>query len=191
MFSLFLALVACDNWAVIFTGSSDYGNYRHTADSFYQYYLLVEGGIPKDHIILMNYNDWSYARYNPFPGQIFRNLEHDPNVYPGGDSIDYKECQVTAKNFYNVLKGDTVNGRALQSNENDNVFVFFDDHGGDGVLGVPEPCGFDIYADELAEALQYMYDNKMYKKLFFPITACYAGSVARVLDGIPNLYIHY
>ncbi|OHT01174.1 Clan CD, family C13, asparaginyl endopeptidase-like cysteine peptidase [Tritrichomonas foetus] len=87
------------------------------------------------------------------------------------------------------MTGNTTNGPALKSNENDNVFVFFDDHGGDGILGVPELCGAYIYADELLEVFQYMYDNKMYKKLFSPITACYAGSVAKYLNDIPNLYI--
>ena len=40
MFALFASLALCDNWAVIFTGSNQFYNYRHTADSYYMYYLI-------------------------------------------------------------------------------------------------------------------------------------------------------
>ncbi|OHT01176.1 Legumain [Tritrichomonas foetus] len=189
MLSLFLAFAACENWAVIFTGSSGEYNYRHTADSFYQYKLLIEGGIPKDHIILMNFNDWPWSSANPFPGEIYRNLEHDPNIFPGNSSIDYMERKVTEDNLFNVLKGNSSSGPVIKSTENDNVFLFYDDHGGDGILGVPDFCGGYIFAYELVELFTYMHDNKLYKNLFFPITACYAGSTAKYLNDIPGLYI--
>jgi len=186
---LFASQVACDRWAVIYCGSRDFYNYRHTADSYYMHYLVrIENKLPKDRMILMCYDNIVDSPQNPFKGQIFRSLDHK-NIYPGKDEIAYSGAATTAKNFYNVLLGDTSAGRALQSTENDNVMVFFDNHGGDGILGVPEGCGPYIYAKDLKNVLQQMYEKKMYKNLFFPITACYSGSVAKVVDGVPKLYM--
>ena len=191
MLTLLCALASCDQWAVIFTGSRSFDNYRHTADSFYQYYLLKKGGLSEDHIILMNYDDLATSSLNPFQGQVFRNLDHNPNVYPGSDKIDYKGRDVNAENWYKVLKGDsTAGGKVLQSTSDDYVYIFFDDHGGDGILGVPDGCGPFIYADDLAKVVKEMKEKNMFKKCFFPVTACYAGSVFRVVGAdIQDVYI--
>ncbi|OHT04923.1 Legumain [Tritrichomonas foetus] len=185
----FISLALCENWAVIFTGSNTWSNYRHSADSFYQFKLLLEGGIPRDHIILMNYDDTARIKRNPFQNKIFRDLDHLYDIYPGQESMNYSQTDVNKENFLNVLKGNSTNGPALKSTIDDNVFIFYDNHGGSGILGVPDKCGDFIYADELIETFQYMSDHKMFKKLFFPITACYAGSVAMYLEDIPNMYI--
>ena len=188
--SFLLTAAICDNWAVIYTGSRSFGNYRHTADSFYQYHLLIQNGFDKEKIILMNYDDIVDSYSNKFKGHIYRTLTHVPDVYPGSANIDYTGKTVTAANFYKVLTGDaTAGGKVLKSTENDNVFVFFDDHGGNGILGVPEGCGGYIYANDLKKTFKTMADKKMFGKLFFPITACYAGSVAKYLDDIPNMYV--
>ena len=188
MFALFASLALCDNWAVIFTGSNQFYNYRHTADSYYMYYLINKvNDIPEDNIILMCYDDIVDSAENPFRGQIFRSLDH-LNIYPGKSALSYTGSKVTAANFYKVLTGDSSNGKALASTSEDNVMIFFDNHGGSGILGVPDGCGGYIYADDLQEALTTMYNNKLYKNCFFPITACYAGSVAKEIN-VDKLYI--
>lgn len=190
MLGLLAALASCENWAVIYTGARSFVNYRHTADSYYQYYLLLKGGIKKENIILMNYDDVVDSSQNKFKGSIFRNLAHDPNVYPGKENIDYLAGKVTADSFYKVLKGDsTAEGPVLKSTKNDYVYIFFDDHGGDGILGVPEGCGPYIYAKDLKAVLETMQSTGMFKKCFFPVTACYAGSVATYFEDIPDLYV--
>jgi legumain len=189
MLSLLASFARCDNWAVIYCGSNQFYNYRHTADSYYMYYLINQvNDIPSEKIILMCYDDIVDCASNPFKGQIFRSLDH-VNVYPGKDKIAYSGKATTAENFYKVLTGDNSAGPALQSTSNDNVMIFFDNHGGEGLLGVPDGCGDYIYADDLKSKLQTMYDKGLYKNCFFPITACYSGSVAKVLDGVPKLYI--
>ena len=191
MLSLFLAVVACDKWAVIFTGSRDWDNYRHSADSYYQYYLLRKANFPEDHIIFLNYDDIANHQNNPFKGQVFHYPDHQINSYPGSDKLDYTGNQVTADTWYKVLKGDpSAGGKVLKSTSDDYLFVFYDDHGGDGILGVPDGCGPFIYADDLAQVFKDMKNKGMFKKCFFPVTACYAGSVMRVVGAdITDLYI--
>ena len=188
MFALFASLALSANWAVIFTGSNEFYNYRHTADSYYMYYLInTVNDIPAENIILMCYDDIVDSSENPYKGQIFRSLDH-LNVYPGKSALSYTGSKVNADNFYRVLTGDTTNGPALASTSEDNLMIFYDNHGGSGILGVPDGCGKYIYADELNEALTTMYNKGLYKNCFFPITACYAGSVAEVIN-VPKLYI--
>lgn len=189
MLPLLASIARCDTWAVIFTGSNEFYNYRHTADSYYMYHLITEvNNLPKDKVILMCYDDIVNDAENPFKGQIFRSLDH-VNIYPGRSNIQYTGTKVNAANFYKVLTGDNSAGPALQSTKDDYVMVFFDNHGGDGILGVPDGCGDYIYADDLKRTFQTMYDKGLYKECFFPITACFAGSVAKVVAGVPKLYM--
>ena len=44
---------AGDNWAVIIASSCGYNNYRHQADSFHAYQILIEQGFEQENIILM------------------------------------------------------------------------------------------------------------------------------------------
>lgn len=80
-----------------------------------------------------------------------------------------------------MLLGDDSNGPALKSDSNSKVFIYYADHGGRGLLGVPEGNGSYIYANKLNSVLQEMYDNKMFKELTFYVEACESGSM------FPNL----
>ncbi|OHT01112.1 Legumain [Tritrichomonas foetus] len=188
---LFFALIShcfSDTWAVIFCGSNSYYNYRHTADVYNQYQLLIKGGINQSHIILMSYDDIVNSPENIYKGHIYRALDHGVDVYPGVENIDYIGNKVTAQNFFNVLTGNTTNGPALHSTAKDDVFVFYENHGGDQVLGVPDGCGDYIMANDLLQTLNVMHTKGMYKNLFFIISSCYAGSIAEVIQNIPNIY---
>jgi legumain len=53
---------------------------------------------------------------------------------------DYTGENVTAANLYAVLLGDKSNlsggsGKVLNSGPNDNVFIYYTDHGGPGIIG--------------------------------------------------------
>lgn len=113
---------------------------------------MMANGIARENIIHLAYDDVANARANPFPGQLFNKPTEagtpGVNVYDKTE-IDYSGADVTAQNFYNVLLGDDSNGPALKSDENSKVFVYYADHGGAGILGVPTGNGAYIYADQL------------------------------------------
>merc|ERR1719181_1808118 len=130
-----------DNWAVIIAGSNSYDNYRHQADACHAYQIAKKNGIPESNIIMLAYNDIAKDSHNPFPGQIFN--KPTPQGTPGVDvyagcKIDYEGSEVHADNFVKVLSGDTsASGPVLKSTADDHVFVYYADHGGPGILGVP------------------------------------------------------
>jgi legumain len=173
MFSLFLTGANSARWAVLYAGSNGFYNYRHQADICNMYVQLKNRGFDDKHIIQCQYDDIAQASSNPFKGQIFHTLEHI-NVYPGSSAIDYTGKTVTAQRFYDVLT-------ELPSTSQDYVYVYYDNHGGPGILGVPDGCGGYITSQKLAEAFDTMAANNKYKYLLFGIEACYAGSIGEAI----------
>lgn len=184
--SLGLAIVAADaaNYAVITAGSNGYSNYRHQADACHAYQVIRAKGIPAENIILMMYDDVASSLSNPFPGKLF-NKPSDGEGYDvyAGCEIDYRGEDVTPDNFIAVLTG-SASGKKLESTEEDNVFIYFVDHGAPGLIAFPSS---EMHATELQKVLQQMSDAKMFKKLVFYLETCESGSMFEDMN-IPNVY---
>ena len=176
-----------ENWAVLACGSSGYINYRHQADIFHVYHTLINRGFLKEHIILFAFDDIAYDKKNPFPGEVY-NRPNGPNVYEGV-IIDYRNNMVTPDNYLSVLKGDTKNGRlkkVLNSTKEDNIFLYFSDHGINGAMVFPD--NKFLYADELQETFEFMQQKNMYKNIIFYMESCYSGSMFTDLNLDLNIY---
>lgn len=182
-FGLLATYAQAENWAVLVAGSKGYTNYRHQADVCHSYAVVKSKGIPEENIILMMYNDVVNAGDNPFKGQLF-NQPDGPDVYATcGDHIDYTGDDVNPQNFLNVLTGQGT-GKVLKSTADDNVFVFFSDHGSPGLISFPSEA---MHKDDLQGALQTMSDTKMFNKLAIYIEACESGSMFEMMQ-IPGVY---
>jgi len=171
-----IAAQAAD-WAVIVAGSNTWGNYRHQSDACHAVQIVKAGGIPSSRIINMVYDDIASNPSNPFKGQVYNKPSTGAgvDVYKGCQ-IDYKGQQVTAANFLKVLVGDkSAPGPVLNSTSSDNVFVYFTDHGGVGIIAFP--AGPYLGVRDLQNALNTMYTKKTYNKLVFYLEACESGSM--------------
>ena len=166
--------VAGDKYAVLVAGSNGYSNYRHQADIAHAYTLLRKGGIPASNIITMMYDDVAHSLRNKHRGKLYNHPDGNGttpvDVYAALDGhIDYKRGQVTPKNFIKVLTADgSADGRVLASGPEDDVFVYFADHGGVGLLAFPQGLipGFGpvLHADELHTALQTMATKQKFRR---------------------------
>merc|ERR1712110_1150475 len=109
------------------------------------------------------------------------------DVY-SGCRISYSGKQVTGENFLKVLSGDTsAPGPVLKSTANDHVFVYYTDHGGVGILGVPEGAsGGYIHAADVNKAIETLHSKGGYKELLFYLEACESGSIFQNLLKAPN-----
>ena len=197
------SLASADNYAVIVVGSNTYMNYRHHADACHAYQILKAGGVPADNIVTMMYDDVASDKENPFKGKLFnkptKKGDAGVDVYRDGCAIDYTKKAVTAKLFLSVLEGDAKavqqelaaqgadgTGKVLNSGPNDNVFVNFVDHGGSGIIEMPN--GPLLKKKDLVASLQKMHDNKRYKKLVFYMEACNSGSMFKNLPTDINVF---
>ncbi|XP_077322869.1 legumain [Lithobates pipiens] len=177
------------HWVVLVAGSNDWYNYRHQADVCHAYQIVRKNGIPDEQIVVMMYDDIAHNKKNPTKGIII-NRFNGTDVYAGVIK-DYTKEFVTPKNFLAVLRGDAEavkgqgSGKVLRSGPNDHVFVYFADHGAPGLLSFPND---DLHVEELNKTIQYMYDNKMYKKMVLYIEACESGSMMNHLPNNINVY---
>jgi len=178
------------HWAVIMAGSNTYSNYRHQADACHAYQIAKKNGIPESNIIMLAYDDIAKSPRNPFPGKIFNKptARGTPGVdVYDGCKINYKGKEVTAENFLKVLSGDkSAPGPVLQSTAQDHVFVYYVDHGGPGILGVPTGAGGYIHAADINNAIETLQKKGGYKEFLFYLEACYSGSIFANLLKAPN-----
>jgi hypothetical protein len=178
--------VGADKWAILVAGSNGYWNYRHQADVCHAYQVLHRNGYPDNRIIVMMYDDIAYSKDNPIQGNVI-NRPGGPNLYPGVLK-DYTGDQVNPANFLNIIKGikSTNTTKVLESGPDDDVFVYFADHGGPGLIAFPNDY---LYAHELLDALKTMHDKHMYRTLLFYLEACESGSMFNgILDPGLNIY---
>ena len=137
---------------------------------------MRDGGIPAENIITMMYNDVPTDFWNPFPGELYNHPgDNPPNVYEGV-IIDYQGDDVSVENFLKVLVGDESTGKkVLKSTAEDNVFLFYSNHGAADILGMPT-AGY-LYSKDLLDAIQTMHEKQMYNKFVLYVEACYSGSM--------------
>ncbi|XP_027368995.1 vacuolar-processing enzyme-like isoform X2 [Abrus precatorius] len=124
------------------------------------------------------YDDIAFNEENPRPGVIINKPDGD-DVYEGVPK-DYTGEDVTADNFYAVLLGNKSaltggSGKVVESGPDDHIFVYYTDHGGPGVLGMP--AGPYLYASDLNEVLKKKHASGTYKSLVFYLEACESGSI--------------
>ena len=195
--SLVATVVHADHYAVLIAGSHGWHNYRHHADICHSYQIMLKQGIPAKNIIVMMYDDVADSFWNPYKGKLFNKptAEGTPGVdVYAGCVKDYTQNSVNAKNFLAVITGDkeTVSGqgtgRVLESTSNDRVFIYFADHGGVGLIAMPNPPY--LYKDKLHEALTTMSQKKMFKELVFYVEACESGSMFEGFDDLKEMNIY-
>ncbi|CAA7036848.1 unnamed protein product [Microthlaspi erraticum] len=177
-------------WAVLVAGSSGYWNYRHQADVCHAYQLLKKGGLKEENIVVFMYDDIAKNKENPRPGIII-NSPKGENVYNGVPK-DYTGDDVNVSNLFAVILGNKTalkggSGKVVDSGPNDHIFIYYSDHGGPGVLGMPTSPY--LYANDLNDVLKKKHASGTYKSLVFYLEACESGSIFEGLlpEGL-NIY---
>ncbi|XP_022737582.1 vacuolar-processing enzyme [Durio zibethinus] len=178
-------------WAVLVAGSAGYGNYRHQADVCHAYQLLRKGGLKEENIVVFMYDDIAMHELNPRPGVIINNPRgHD--VYAGVPK-DYTGEHVTAANLYAVLLGNKSalsggSGKVVDSKSNDRIFLYYSDHGGPGILGMPNPPY--LYAMDFLDVLKKKHAAGSYKEMVIYVEACESGSIFQgIMPKDLNIYV--
>ncbi|XP_048600455.1 vacuolar-processing enzyme delta-isozyme-like isoform X1 [Brassica napus] len=165
-------------WAVLVAGSKEYENYRHQADICHAYQILRKGGLKDENIIVFMFDDIALNPKNPKRGVII-NRPGGEDVYQGVPK-DYTGEAVNVENFLNVILGNESgvtggSGKVVKSGPNDNIFIYYADHGATGFMSMP--TGEALYAEDFIKVLERMHLLKRYKKMVIYIEACESGSM--------------
>ncbi|KMZ61502.1 Vacuolar processing enzyme 1 [Zostera marina] len=171
-------------WAVLVAGSSGFGNYRHQADVCHAYQILRSGGVKEENIIVFMYDDIATNPLNPRPGTLI-NHPDGGDVYAGVPK-DYTGESANVWNLYNVLLGNATgtsggSGKVVDSKPNDRIFLFYSDHGGPGVLGMP--AGPFLYAGDFVSVLRTKHQMGTYSEMLIYLEACESGSIFEGMIG--------
>lgn len=178
-------------WALLVAGSLGYENYRHQADVCHAYQLVKNGGLKDENIIVFMYDDIAHNKYNPRPGIII-NQPQGKDVYAGVPK-DYVGENANVNNLFAVLLGNKSaltggSGKVIESGPDDHIFIYYTDHGGPGVLGMPTSP--DLYANDLNDALKKKHAAKSYKSMVIYVEACESGSIFEgLLPENLNIYV--
>ncbi|TKY55414.1 Vacuolar-processing enzyme [Spatholobus suberectus] len=178
-------------WAVLVAGSSGYGNYRHQADVCHAYQLLIKGGLKEENIVVFMYDDIATNDLNPRPGVII-NHPQGQDVYAGVPK-DYTGESVTSENLFAVILGDKSkvkggSGKVINSKPEDRIFMYYSDHGGPGVLGMPNMPY--LYAMDFIDVLKKKHASGGYKEMVIYVEACESGSMFEgIMPKDLNIYV--
>ncbi|XP_054154776.1 legumain-like [Oppia nitens] len=170
------------SWAFLAAGGNGFSlDWSIQADVYHAFQVFKARGVPEENIIVMHLDNQANKKSNPKPGTVI-NVPGGPDVYHGVPK-HYTGLEVTAKNFLGVLRGDETlkqqGKKVLESGPEDNVFVYFMDHGGHQLVAFPH--GGYMYAKDLIATFKEMYANKKYQKLVFYLEACESGSMFNTL----------
>ncbi|KAL3746847.1 hypothetical protein ACJRO7_015745 [Eucalyptus globulus] len=165
-----LLLIMCSIYALCFH-----------ADVCHAYQLLKKGGLKDENIIIFMYDDIANNEENPQPGIVINNPNGD-DVYEGVPK-DYTGEDVNINNFFSIiLENKTAlirgSGKVVESGPDDTIFIYYTNHGGPGVLGMP--TSHFLYADHLIDVLKKKHVFGKYKSLvilIFYLRACESGSI--------------
>ncbi|KAL5244271.1 hypothetical protein ACI65C_011681 [Semiaphis heraclei] len=168
-----------NNWAVLVDTSRFWFNYRHVANVLSIYRSVKRLGIPDSQIILMVADDMACNPRNPSPATVFNNADQQLNVYGDDVEVDFRGYEVTVENFVRLLTGrlppDTPRSKQLLTDEGSNILIYLTGHGGDGFLKFQD--SEEVTSQELADALEQMWQKRRYHEIFFMIDTCQASSM--------------
>lgn len=168
-----------NNWAVLVDTSRFWFNYRHVANVLSIYRSVKRLGIPDSQIILMVADDMACNPRNPRPATVFNNANEQINVYGDDVEVDYRGYEVTVENFVRLLTGrlppGTPRSKRLMTDEGSNVLIYLTGHGGDGFLKFQD--SEEVTSQEMADALEQMWQKRRYNEIFFMIDTCQAASM--------------
>ena len=171
-----------ERWALLIAASKGWDNYRFQADVFSMYQILKQHGYDDDHIILICEDDVAYHAKNPEQG-VLRVSDDGENLYDAS-AIDYKLSDLAPNDIGDILQGFSSERlpKTINSDENDNVFIFWSSHGsssGTFDFGGEESISYEHFKTYLS--------SMPHRKLLFAVEACYSGGLGEYCEGLPGV----
>ncbi|MCQ2158154.1 MAG: ABC transporter substrate-binding protein, partial [Bacteroidales bacterium] len=166
-------------WALLIATSTGWENYRHQADVLNIYQQLKSAGYDDDHILLIMEDDLARNPANPQKGVLYSRMD-GVNIYKDV-KVDYHISDLQPVDFKDILLGrkSAHLPQVLESDADDNVFVFWSGHGGPGFLEFGDSY---ITRGSIDDCLDEMEKVGNYRQSIWFIEACYSGSVAKAAD---------
>ena len=194
--------VVSDYWAVVFSPSTTWSNYRHQADALAMYQLLRKHGYDDDHIILIVEDNLANDAHNVFPGQIF--VERSEGEGGSGALVneDLRKDAVVDYHFsdlqgpedlVDIMMGKTSDRltQVIHPTASSNVFFFWSGHGGnrEGPLWGNEDTSKYFGSQLISSTIAQMKQNGQYRRMMLAIETCFSGRWGEAITGTPDVLV--
>ncbi|MBQ3635222.1 MAG: hypothetical protein II951_06350 [Bacteroidales bacterium] len=169
-----------ENWALIVDGSTSFSDYRFQADVMSMYQMLKKHGYRDDHIIVIAEDNIAYNPDNSEQG-VIRTSKGGENVY-SREAIDYQLSELTPADLGDIMAGRKSERlpKVVETDEQDNVFVFWSGHGSPGALY------WGRKTISYGTMRKYLSDMR-HRKLLMAVEACYSGGLGEACEGLPGV----
>ncbi len=167
------------HWALLIATSTGWDNYRHQVDVLNIYQQLKSSGYDDEHIVLVMEDDLAYNSSNPQKGTLYSRMDK-VNVYKDV-KVDYHISQLKPDDVKDILLGNKSDRLpcVIESDQDDNIFVFWSGHGVQGFLRFGETL---FSKGNMESCLSAMDAEGNFRQALWFIETCYSGSVAKTAD---------
>uniref|UniRef100_A0AC35TIR8 GPI-anchor transamidase n=1 Tax=Rhabditophanes sp. KR3021 TaxID=114890 RepID=A0AC35TIR8_9BILA len=177
-----------NNWAILVDNSRFWQNYRHAANVLLIYDKVKKLGIPDSNIILMMADNIPCNSRNPYAGKVFGQAQSNVNLYTSDVEVDYKDYDVTVLNFVRLLTGrvnpSLPRNKRLLSDHQSNVMIYLTGHGGVDFIKFQD--NEELTSQDLADAIETMYQKRKFNELLVISDTCHAASLYSKIN-TPNV----
>ena len=175
-----------ERWALLIATSTGWDNYRHQVDVLNIYQQLKTAGYDDDHIVLIMEDDLANNPSNPEKGVLYSRMD-GVNVYKNV-KVDYHISDMQATDLRDILAGQKSQRlqQVIESDADDNVFVFWSGHGAPGMLNFGRSV---ITKDRIEDCLSAMEAKGNYRQGIWFVESCYSGSVAKAADNHKHMIV--
>ena len=195
-----------DRWAVVISPSTTWSNYRHQADAFAMYQLLLQHGYDNDHIVLIVEDNLANDERNVYPGQIFVERSSDPadaadrfvnEDVRKGITVDYHFSDLQPADVADIMTGRSSDRlpHVIRPTASSDVFFFWSGHGGStegplwGNEDATEDFGKERIRNIVAEMAGLTGGQRQYRRMMFAIETCFSGHWGNALTGMPDVLV--
>ena len=169
-----------DLYALIIASSSGWSNYRHQANAYAMYDILLDYGMDKDKILMVAEDDLAEHNSNPYKGSL-RLSDDGENIYLP-DAADYKPSQISWSEFSEKMTAGEIPNFTPDSNSN--LLVYWSGHGTQAGLNWLEST---VNTNKIAEMFAKLSGKNRFRKALLFIETCYSGNLGQSCHTIPGL----
>lgn len=173
-----LMLSEARNFAVVISTSRYWSNYRDKTNMGMFYHTLKQHGVGDGQIVSMFSEEVACHPRNPFPGQVFEGSPRAGAIARTG-GVEVRGSEISREKFFKFLHkrqpAYTPRTNRLLSEKGSRVFVYFTGHSAVGYTKFQDLE--DVDANDVAHALEHLWQTQSYSSLLWIGDTCRAASI--------------
>lgn len=166
------------NFAVVISTSRYWSNYRDKTNMGVFYHTLKQHGVGDGRIVSMFSEEIACHPRNPFPGQIYEGSPRTGSLARTG-GVEIRGSEISREKFFKFLHKRqppyTPRSNRLVTESDSRILVYFTGHSAVGYTKFQDLE--DVDANDVAHALEHLWQTQSYSNLLWIGDTCRAASI--------------